>query len=79
MKRNRDKIVNNMRNLHPHNDVDDLFSTVGKFESDVTCPLWSAGYDTEGSTLTAEGTVLQLRSVIGVNHLSTVERCNIYQ
>jgi hypothetical protein len=52
--------------------VDDLFSTIGKFESDVTCPLWSAGYETEGSTLTAEGTVLQLRSVTGVNHMSIV-------
>jgi hypothetical protein len=58
MKGNRDKIVNNLRNLHPHNHVDDLLSTIGRFESDVTSPMRSAGYETEGITLTAEGTVV---------------------
>jgi hypothetical protein len=74
MKGQRDKIVNNLRNLHPNSHMDDLFSAVAMIESDVTFPFCSAGYETEGSTLTAEGTVLQLRSVTGVNYLSTVAR-----
>jgi hypothetical protein len=63
MKGNRDKIVNNQRNHLSHNHVDDQLSTDEKSESDMTCPLWSEGYETEDSTLTAEGTGLQLRSV----------------
>jgi hypothetical protein len=60
IKGNRDKIVSNLRNIHPHNDVEELILTSGKFESDVTCHMWSAGYETEESALTAEGTMLQV-------------------
>jgi hypothetical protein len=60
LKENRDKIVNNLRNLHPHKHVEDLLSTIGKFESDVTCPLWNVGHETKGSDLTAEGNITYL-------------------
>jgi hypothetical protein len=69
MKDNRDRIVNNLRSLHPCNGLDNLLSTLGNPESGITYSLWSVGHETEGSTLTKEGNRLQLRPVSGVYHI----------
>jgi hypothetical protein len=72
MKENRYRNVNNLRKLHPYNLLDDLLSTIENSESDVTCPLWSVEHDTEESTLSKEGTRLQVICVCGVNHVSII-------
>jgi hypothetical protein len=60
MKENRDRIISNLRNLHPCNDVDNLLSAIGTFESDIMYSEWSDGHRTEANALTKEGNTLYL-------------------